>query len=287
MDDTARTGCEVLYTPESQLRKPREFLRRLTSDVRGSRELAWRLLVRNISAQYRQTMLGYVWAVLPPLATTALWLFLDAQQVVSFESPGVPYPIFLLTGLVLWQTFVDALGAPLRIATEARPMLAKINFPREALLFTAVGEVGFNFVIRLVLLSAAYVWFGVSVPLTAVLAPVGMVALVALGIMFGVLLVPLGLLYKDFGQGIVLFTQFWLYLTPVVYPPPPNWPASLENWLNPVSPLLLTTRDWLLMGQTAHARAFCAVSAAVFLLLVMGLVVYRLSMPILIERLSA
>jgi lipopolysaccharide transport system permease protein len=56
---------EVVYTPESILRRPRELFRQMWRDLLASRELAWRLIVRDISAQYRQSFLGVAWAFLP------------------------------------------------------------------------------------------------------------------------------------------------------------------------------------------------------------------------------
>ncbi len=70
-----------VYTPESPLRNPRRFLREMFRDLRASRELAWRLFVRDTSAQYRQSMLGYVWAFLPPLVASLPFIFLNAQGV--------------------------------------------------------------------------------------------------------------------------------------------------------------------------------------------------------------
>ncbi len=67
---------EVVYTPQSQLRNPVALLRSMFSDLMASRELAWRLFVRDISSQYRQSLLGYAWAFLGPLITTLLWVFL-------------------------------------------------------------------------------------------------------------------------------------------------------------------------------------------------------------------
>ena len=281
-----RRAC-VVYSPESPLRSPAEFVRRFVDDVWASRGLAWRLLIRNLSAQYRQTLLGYLWVFLPVLATTATWVFLHSSNVVQFDTPGVVYPVFVLTGLALWQTFVDALQAPLRIVTDSKPMLAKINFPREALLLVAASEVIFNSLIRLILLAGVLAWFGVVPPASALLLPVGLLSLTAFGLMLGLLMVPLGLLYQDFSRGIVLIAQFWMYLTPVVYPPPETWPASLLNTLNPVSPLILVTRDWMLTGTTGQLPAFCLVVAATFLFTMVGLAMFRLAMPILIERMSA
>ncbi|HRI15465.1 MAG TPA: ABC transporter permease, partial [Verrucomicrobiota bacterium] len=89
----------TVYTPESPLRAPVKLLRSMFRDLLASRELAWRIFVRNNSAQYRQTMLGYVWAFLPPIATSLTFVFLSSQKVVNIgNTGGVPYPAFVIIG---------------------------------------------------------------------------------------------------------------------------------------------------------------------------------------------
>ena len=278
---------QVVYTPESQLRHPRQLVRSMVSDLKASRELAWRLFVRNISAQYRQTMFGYVWAFLPPIVTTLVWVFLNSQNILNVGETEIPYPVYVMVGTLLWQGFVDALNSPIKLVTSSRSILAKINFPREALILAGLGEVLFDFTIRLVLLFLVFVWFRIPVLWTVVLAPIGVVALMALGLMVGILLVPLGILYQDIARGLAMFTTMWFFFTPVVYPPPTQWPASLLAQLNPVSPLLITTREWLTTGATLHFSSFLLVSGITCFLMLFGWMLYRLAMPILIERMSA
>ena len=101
------------------------------------------------------------------------------------------------------------------------------------------------------------------------------------------ILVPLGMLYTDVGRGVGLVSSFWMLLTPVVYPPPQTYPGSLVLWLNPGSPVLATCRDWFLLGSTSYFAGWLGVTIASLVLLLVGLVIYRLAMPILIERMSA
>ncbi|HFE66844.1 MAG TPA: ABC transporter permease, partial [Chloroflexi bacterium] len=61
---------ETIYTPESQMRSPGLLLRAMVSDIRASRELSWRLFVRDLSAQYRQSVFGVLWAFVPPIITS-------------------------------------------------------------------------------------------------------------------------------------------------------------------------------------------------------------------------
>lgn len=275
------------YTPDSQLRNPRLLLREMLFDLSASRELAWRLFVRNISAQYRQTMFGYLWAFLPPIFTTAVWVYLNSQKIFNIGETNIPYPVFVLVGTVLWQTFVDALNSPLKLVTESKSMLTKINFPREALILAGLGEVFFNFAIRIILLIAIFLWFKISVPITITLVPFGILSLICFGLMIGMLLTPLGILYTDIGRGITILTQFWFFLTPVIYPMPESWPASLLAKINPITPILLTTREWLTTGHSEHITGIIVVTIISLLMLMFGWLLYRISMPHLIARMSA
>ncbi len=257
------------------------------SDLLASRELAWRLLVRNISAQYRQSLLGYAWAFLPPLFTTAIWVFLQSQKIFSMADTGMPYVVFVLTGTVLWQTFIEALKSPLTMVNQSRPMLAKINFPREALLLTGIGHVFFNFGIRVIILIPVYWWFDVPLQTGIFLSLLGVLALVTLGITIGLLLTPLGMLYQDVGRAIRFGTQALFFLTPIVYPVPrASWAGTLIQ-LNPVTPLLQSTRDWLVSGSTSHQSGFLWVCGISLVFLLVGWVLYRIAMPHLISRMSA
>ena len=163
-------------------------------------------------------------------------------------------------------------------------MLAKVNFPREALVLAALGEVAVDFGVRVVLFGLALAWFHVRIATTFWLAPVGILGLLVLGTAIGLLLVPLGTLYRDVGRGLGLGTQAWLYLTPVVYPVAGGSPL---NWVNPVSPLLVTTRSLLIGGTHEFAGLALGIGGASFVLLCFAWVLYRIAMPFLIERMAA
>jgi lipopolysaccharide transport system permease protein len=89
-------------------------------------------MVRDISAQYRQSLLGILWAFLPPLITAVIFITLNSRKVINVEETSIPYPVFAIFGTVLWHFFVYSLNAPLRVVTASKSLLTKINFPREA-----------------------------------------------------------------------------------------------------------------------------------------------------------
>lgn len=278
---------ETVYTPDSELLSFGRLVRSMGRDLAASRELAWRLLVRNISAQYRQSLLGYAWAFVPPVFTTLIWVFLKSQAVFDIADTGMPYPVFVLTGTVLWATFTESLGSPLKLVTQNKSMLTKINFPREALVLAGVGEVLFNFAIRAVLLVLVFWWYEVPLQAGILLLPIGVFALILLGISVGLLLTPLGMLYQDVGQALTFGTQILFFLTPIIYPVPQASFAEVIVKLNPVTPLLNTAREWLIVGEASLFAEFLLVSGLSLGLLVFSWVLYRIAMPHLISRMSA
>lgn len=277
---------EVVYSSDAELRSPIRLARDMSSDLWRSRELAWRLLMRDLRAQYRQSLLGYFWLVLPPLATTAVWVFLRGEGVIRPEGLGAPYPLFVLTGFVLWDALASAVQCPLQAVRDASAMLAKIRFPREALILAGVGQVLFHLAARLVLLAGVFLYYGASIPSTIVWAPLFALGLVALGLLVGLVLVPVGMLYQDVSRAMSLATTFWFFLTPVVYPPPVEGRgAALMTW-NPAAPLLALARDCATTGDLTWARGGLTVLAAASVGLVVAWAACRLAAPHLIARLG-
>lgn len=276
----------TVYSPESSLASPVKMLRDMFRDLSSGRELAIRLAVRDIKAQYRQAFLGILWAFILPLANTVTWVFLSKAGIVSVAETGLPYPVYVFTGTMLWAIFMDALNAPMQQVNNARSMLSKLNFPREALIVSGIYQTLFNATIKVVLILAALLLMGIQPGWSLLLLPLGVLSLVLVGTTLGMLITPVGLLYGDIGRAMPLLMQFFMYVTPVVFPMPKDgWAATLFN-LNPLTPLILTSRDWLTGQDPAMWSHFLAVNAIAAILLLVVWAVYRLAMPILIERMG-
>jgi lipopolysaccharide transport system permease protein len=278
---------EIVYTPASALGNPGQLLRAMVSDLTRSRELAWRLAVRDISAQYRQSFLGLLWLFILPLLNTLVWVFIHAIGVVKISTTDIPYPVYVFTGSVLWSILVDAINAPLQQTTASKAMLSKLRFPPEALIVSGLYQTAFNAVIKVVILLAVLPFFGIALGQHLLLFPFALTSLLLLGTAFGLLLTPVGLLYNDVQKGLALLLQFLMYLTPVVFAMPKDGVAAIVYGLNPFTPPILTGRAWLTGLPADHWMAFVAVNLLALLILVAMWVVYRLAMPILIERMHA
>jgi lipopolysaccharide transport system permease protein len=284
---SSMNDMKTIYTPDSSLASPSKMLRDMFRDLAAGRELAWRLAVRDIKAQYRQTFLGILWALILPLANTVTWIFLSKAGILSLASTALPYPVYVFTGTMLWAIFMEALNAPMQQVNAARGMLAKLSFPREALIVSGIYQIVFNAGIKVALLLGVLVLMGINPGWNLLLFPLAIASLLLVGTALGLLVAPIGLLYGDVGRVLPLLMQFLMYVTPVVFPMPKEGWAATVFLLNPLTPVIVTARDWLTGQPPEFLSYFVAVNILAIILLVLMWAIYRLAMPILIDRMSA
>jgi len=275
-----------LYSPESYLHYPFQFLKDMFTSLRASRELAGHLLIRNLRAGYRQSLLGYLWLLLTPLSMALTWILLRAARIISFPDSSIPYAVYVVTGLFLWQVFYKMLNMPLQQLSMSRPLLVRVKLPWEAILLAGVGEILFEFSLYMIVLLGVFIVFQIelhwSMLLGLAVVPIWLLGALALGL----LLTPWGMLYDDVSRGLNVLTSLLFFLLPIVYVTPTAWPGDLMVNFNPLAILFLVPRDMLLFGHTSYWAQFSIVTLLVVALFMIGWVIFRLSIPHLIARLS-
>lgn len=273
-----------IYTPESPLKNPRKLFQEMFKDLINSGELAWKLALRDINAQYRQSLFGLLWALLIPLSNTFVWLFLSKSNLVKIGETDLPYPIFLLTGTLLWSILIDSINAPLMQVDRNKIMLAKINFPRESIILSGIIQTLFNALIKIGILIVIFPFYNIHPGLSGLMIPFGILSLILVGTSIGLILTPIGVLYQDISKSIPLLTQFLMYLSPVVYPVSNQGLISKLISLNPLSIIIINSRAWF-TGQPISSilNWFIVILSSLLLGLILW-IVYKLALPILIER---
>ncbi len=276
-----------IYTPESNIQRPWIMLRDMLADMRRGQDLALRLTIRDIKALYRQSFLGLLWAFIIPIANTLTWIFLNSSGIVSVETTALPYPVYVFTGTMIWAIFMESMQAPLTKTTQNKSVLAKVNFPREAIIMSAVYESVFNACIKGLILIVAVIALGYAGGWSMLLFPVALLAIILAGTTIGLMLTPIGTLYADISKAIPLIMQFLMFTAPVVFTIPAEGKAAWVIRHNPLTPLVSTARDWLTGGAPEFLNGFWLVTAIFAVVFLLVLIAYRLAMPILIERMNA
>lgn len=276
----------IRYSPESALRNPRALFQNMASDLMSSRELAWQLFLRGISASYRQTFLGYFWAFLPPLALALGFSIAASAKVINVGDTGLPYVAYIVISMALWQTFSESLTGPISALNNSKKILTKVNFPREALILAKLWEIIFNMTPKLILIAGILLWYNIPPSIGLLYAPLGITAIILAGITIGILLAPIAMLYKDISKALPLALFFGLFATPIVFPLPKEGIFSQIVYWNPVTPLLVTTRDWLTGSEVELLPEFFFVTLITLGIFVAAWILLRLAMPYVIERLG-
>lgn len=274
----------VVYQPESRVKHPVLLIKQMWYDLLASRELAWQLFQRNIQSQYRQSILGILWIFMPPLVTALGLTVLRKTNVLNIGETPIPYPVYVALSMTLWQTFIQSFNNTMGAARKAKQMLMKLNVPPEAFVISTLAQILFNFLIQLIPIVFMFVWFKIGVSWTIILAPVAFIHMLMLGTGMGLILAPFACLYGDVNRGIGFVNRFWIFITPVIYPQPREGIWAILVAINPVTPLLVTTRDLIITGDITNISGFWIASGIALITTFFGWIFYRLSLPFLVER---
>ncbi len=228
---------------------------------------------RQIGVQYKQAVLGIGWAVLSPLLSTLVFTFVFGN-LAAIPSEGLPYPLFVLSGLITWQYFARAIASGSNSIWGNSHIITKVYFPRMILPLSAVLAGLVDYVVNLMVLLLLMGFYGRAPGVGLLLLPVFLVLATMMGFAFSLWLSALNALYRDIGFMIPIALQAWMFLTPVIYPTglvPGGWTWLLH--LNPMTAVVQGAR-WAVLPDAAPPDLLgLALLAGEFVVLFLGGVV--------------
>ncbi|MCD0463015.1 ABC transporter permease [Roseiconus lacunae] len=238
------------------------------------RDLLWLLLWRDISARFRQSVIGYGWAILRPALTAAIFTLVFGV-FVKVET-AVPYPIFAFAGLMPWLYFSTSLSGVTQSVVGGSALLTKVYFPRLVLPLAKVGVGLVEFMLQFLVLVGLMVWYR-FVPGYSILAiPMFVLITIVTALAFGIWLTALNVRYRDIGMAVPFLVQIWMYLCPIAYPislVPERFRALYS--LNPMVGVIEGFR-WSLLNLSSPDWSMIGISfLSTFVVLVGGLFYFR------------
>ena len=233
----------------------------MVNELISARELIWRLFIRDFSAKYRQSALGVVWAVLMPLGTVGIFLGMRNAGILTISNVDIPYPLYALIGLTIWNLFTAGLTACPNSLVNAGTMVVKINFPKVALILSASFQGIVEFIIRAVLIAIMFSYFRVVPDPAGVV--VGLICLIPIYL----ITVGLGFLFsliagvaRDIANVINIALMVIMLVPPVLYPIRGDSLLSRINVWNPFNYFVNVPRDFIIKGHTEFPVQFIIVS---------------------------
>lgn len=199
------------------------------------RELLLFLTWRDVKVRYKQTALGAAWAILQPLATMLVFsLFFG--RVAAAPGSAVPYPLFVLAGLVPWTFFAGAISSAGQSIVGNERLVTKIYFPRLIIPMSAVGAALVDLGISLAMLLVLMPVYGIVPGVGLLLVPMVVLGLVVAALGIGTLLAALTVAYRDFRHVMPFLVQLWLFATPVIYLQASDAIGPRLRWFLPLNP---------------------------------------------------
>lgn len=173
---------------------------------------------RDVKVRYHQTVLGAGWALLQPVLATGVFSLIFGR-FARIPSDGVPYPLFVLAGQVLWTYFATALTGASASLVNSTHLITKVYFPRLVVPLAPVLAGLLDLAIALALLLLVLFGFGkFPVPIGIVVFPLSLLILVLTVSGIGCLLAALNIQYRDVKHVTPFLVQLWMYASPIVYP---------------------------------------------------------------------
>lgn len=239
------------------------------------RELIYFFTWRDIKVRYKQTVLGFAWAVVQPLVTMIIFTVIFGR-LAHLPSEGVPYQLFVFVGIVPWMYFQYVLTHTSTTLVSQASIIGKVYFPRLVLPLSSVFAGLVDFCAALGVMAVMFVLFHAHLHAEIIFLPVFLLLAIATALSIGIWFSALNVAYRDMRYVIPLLTQVWMYASPVAYSS--RLIHGKLAFLYPFNPMATVINGfrWCILG-VGHPPTVSAVPAVVvvFILLVTGLFYFR------------
>lgn len=241
------------------------------------RELFYFFTWRDVKVKYKQAALGILWAILQPLIMMVMFTLIFSKAL-HVNSDGIPYPVFALSGLLIWNIFSNGLLNSANSMVTNANIIKKIYFPRLIIPMSAILTAMVDFFFALIIYTIVLIYYHQDVSLLKLILYLPLAILLTIVTTFGLgtFLAALNIKFRDFQYLIPFLIQFLLFANPVLY----STKSITNPWVNmlmkanPIASSIQLCRS-IFTGQLVNWQAVGAGSIVAILLLLMGVYTFR------------
>lgn len=273
-----------VYKPNRNSTLGFSIWKEMIAELVHSRELIVRFTLRDISARYKQSVLGILWTFIMPLFSVGIFVYLNYSGVFNVGETSIPYPAYALLGVTIWQLFATGITSCTGSLTGAGSLIGKINFAKEALVISSLAQTIFDFLIRVILIAGVFAIYQIIPSWTIIFIPLALIPLILLTLGLGFMLSILNAIVRDTSQIITFAVTFLLFATPVLYPAPTIEPIATLNRINPIASLVIGARDLVIEGGLTQPNEFMYASIFSLVLFLFSWRMFYIIEPKIAER---
>ena len=260
--------------PTLIIRPPKKWVPVDFRELWEYRELLYSFVARDVKVRYKQTALGFLWAIIQPLFMMVIFtLFFGG--FAKIPSDGVPYPLFSFAALLPWTLFSEGLTRSTTSMVSNAGIMTKVYFPRLVMPIAGILSPLVDFFIAFIILILMMAYYGFVPTIAIVLLPLFILLALATSLAIGLWLSALNIKYRDFQYTLPFIIQLGLYASPIVYPSS-MIPAQYRIFygLNPMAGVIEGFR-WALLGAKPPEAMMLVSVGVVVVLLVGGLFYFK------------
>ena len=231
------------------------------------RELLYQMTKRDLLLRYKQTIMGFGWALFMPLINTAVFSVIFTR--VAPIEVGMPYPVFAFAGLIAWNFTASSLKFAVTSLTNNTSLVSKVYFPREIFPVSAVLVSLVDLCVAAVVLAVLMAYFRMGLHWTIVLLPLVVVVHLAFTVAVALLLAMGNLFYRDVKYLFEVVVTVWMFVTSVLYPVElVGGHLGTLMRINPLTPIIDAYRDLIIRGTIpgwSLVYSACVATALLFI----------------------
>lgn len=288
------TQTKRVYSSESRVHYLPDVIRSMVSGMLTSRYMAYRICRRDIKSDYSKSAFGPLWDFLDPLVLGVIFYFLFRARVFNAGDINMPYPLFVIYGLLLYQTFVESITMSLDILRRSKALLTHLELPPEAMILSVFFRVLFNSLFRIAVMAAFSLvfYFRGAADGDQVFSLLGFIGFIAVypmfilaGLSIGIFCAPFNAVYADIGRVVRLILFPLRYVSQVLFViPTEGYPYNWLYTLNPVAFMIDTLRMMATSGEVIDLFGMLVRGAVYIGIFLVGWLIFHISIPVLSER---
>jgi len=238
------------------------------------RELLLQMTRRDLLLRYKQTVMGFAWAIFMPLVNTAVFTVIFTR-VAPIRTP-VPYPAFAYCGLLVWNFFASSLRFSVSSLTSNTNLVTKIYFPREIFPFSAVIVCMSDSAVGALVLVGLMIYYHIGVGPALLFVPVVLIVHTLFTAAMALLIAMANLFYRDVKYVFEILLTVWMFLTSVLYPVQlVEGKLKILMTLNPMTAIIDAYRDTILFGRLPDPFAFASIAVGSFCFVVASWLIFH------------
>lgn len=241
------------------------------------RELFYFFTWRDLKVRYKQTLIGVVWVILQPLVMMLIFHFIISNTLRPELPISMPYPLFVLSGLILWNLFNSSVLHAGESMIQHSNIIRKIYFPRLIIPGSAILVSFIDFIIAFILFLAVTIIYGYTIHWYALIYfPVAVILCMVAAFGLGCLLAAMNVKFRDFRYALPFLLQILFFCTQVLYPAILVRDTTLQKifFLNPVNGAIELFRSALTGIPPDPVLVSISAGFAIFLVII-GLIYFR------------